>query len=206
MKISTRIIWSGDETVTIHIEDSIRVFIAIEVEDDAIREKFREVQSMLTNTGADLRFVAPENIHLTLKFLGGISTSLVEVICQRLNAIRFTPFQVQLQGLGAFPSLKHINVVWTAVTEGKDKLEEVQNQLETQLADLRVKQEHKGFTPHLTLARIRSGRNREQLSKLLQSHTSYPLGVFTAKAVKLKQSVLSPTGPIYTTLCETKVE
>ena len=157
---------------------------------------------MLTNTGADLKQVKPQNIHLTVRFLGNISPAMVDAIYEEMKQIFFTPFEIELRGLGAFPKLSYPRVVWAGIRKGADKLKDVFEQLEPRLRGLGLKPDTKGFSPHLTIARVRTGRNKAQLIKIVQELEDYEFGVVKAECLRLKKSDLTPKGPIYTTLKE----
>jgi 2'-5' RNA ligase len=180
----------------------IRSFFSFDIEDQNIIRRLAEVQSMLTDTGANLKLVEPQNIHLTVRFLGNISPSMVNVIYEEMKQLSFTPFEIELTGLGAFPKLTYPRVVWTGIRKGTDKLTDVFEQLEPRLRGLGFKPDHRGFSPHLTIARVRSGRNKAQLINIIRELEDYEFGAIKAEYFRLKKSDLIPKGPIYTTLRE----
>ncbi len=181
---------------------TIRAFFSFDIEDQTIVRRLTEAQRTLINTGADLKTVKPQNIHLTIRFLGDISPAIVDAIHEEMKQISFTPFTVELRGLGAFPKLNYPRVVWAGIRKGADELEGVFGQLEPRLRGLGFKPDSKGFSPHLTIARVRTGRNKIQLVKLIQELADYEFGVVKAECLRLKKSDLTPRGPIYSTLRE----
>jgi 2'-5' RNA ligase len=181
---------------------TIRSFFSFDIEDQTIIRRLTEVQGMLTNTGADLKLVKPQNIHLTVRFLGDISPAMVDAIYEEMKQVSFAPFETELRGLGAFPKLTYPRVVWAGIRKGADKLTNVFEQLEPRLRGLGFKPDNKGFSPHLTIARVRTGRNKAQLIKLIQELEDYEFGAVKAERLRLKKSDLTPKGPIYTTLKE----
>jgi 2'-5' RNA ligase len=184
------------------MSDTIRSFFSFDIEDQTIIRRLTEVQSMLTNTGANLKLIKPQNIHLTVRFLGNISQSMVDAIHEEMKQLSFTPFEIELSGLGAFPKLTYPRIVWTRIRKGADKLIDVFEQLEPRLRGLGFKPDRKGFSPHLTIARVRSGRNKAQLINLIQELEDYEFGIIKVEYLRLKKSDLTPKGPIYTTLKE----
>ena len=184
------------------MSDAIRSFLAFDIENDVVLNRLATVQSLLVKTGADLKLVEPQNIHITLRFLGNITPSMAENIFEEMRKIQFMPFNVQIKGLGAFPDLRYSRVVWAGITEGAEQLKNIFNQLEPRLRGLGFTPDPKGFSPHLTIARVRSGRNKQQLAKFIIENGNYDFGAVNAKCLRLKRSDLMPNGPVYSTLKE----
>jgi 2'-5' RNA ligase len=184
------------------MSESIRSFLAFDIEDDAIRNRLAKAQALLVQTGADVKLVETENIHVTMRFLGDINLDTVERIFSEMKTIKFAPFDVHLKGLGVFPSLSYPRVVWAGIGDGADQLRDVFNLLEPKLRGLGFAPDNKGFSPHLTIARVRSGRNKVQLAEFINKNTGFEFGAIKAKCLRLKKSVLSPRGPTYSTLKE----
>ena len=184
------------------VAEGIRSFIAFDIDSESVLKRMTEVQTILTKTGADLKLVEPKNIHMTLRFLGNITPSTVENIFEEMKKVQFTPFDVRLHSVGAFPNPRYPRVVWAGITQGADQLRSIFEQLEPKLLGLGFAPDPKGFSPHLTIARVRSGRNRVELAKCLSENENCEFGVIDAKCLKLKRSDLTPRGPIYSTLKE----
>ncbi len=184
------------------MSERLRSFIAFDIEDKAIIERLTNAQMELVKTGADLKLVKPENIHITIRFLGNISPGMVEKIFEAMKNVEFKPFRVEIRGLGAFPGLRFPRVVWAGIKRGEEKLKGIFEQLEPQLRKLGFQPDPKGFSPHITIARVRTGRNKGELVKKLKELIDLEIGVFTAKCLRLKRSTLTPKGPLYTTLKE----
>ena len=182
--------------------DSIRSFLAFEIESDTVLGRLATAQRLLVQTGADTKLVEPQNIHITVRFLGNITPAMAEKIFEEMKKIQFTPFNVQIKGLGAFPNLHYARVIWAGITDGADQLKRVFSQLEPRLRGLGFTSDSKGFSPHLTIARVRSGRNKAQLAEFITQNANYEFGTINAKCLRLKKSDLTPKGPIYSTLKE----
>ncbi len=181
---------------------TIRSFFAFDIEDQTIIRKLSEVQGMLANTGADLKVVMSQNIHLTIRFLGDIQPSMVDAIYEEMKQLSFSPFRIELEGLGAFPKPNYPRVVWAGIKKGANELKDVFEQLEPRLRGLGFKPDTKGFSPHLTIARVRTGRNKARLAELILELEDYEFGTIKAECLRLKKSDLTPRGPIYTNLRE----
>jgi 2'-5' RNA ligase len=109
---------------------------------------------------------------------------------------------VQIKGLGAFPNPRYPRVVWAGITEGTEHIKSVFSQIEPKLRGLGFTSDNRGFSPHLTIARVRSGRNKQKLAAFLTENANYDFGAIDAKCLRLKKSTLTPKGPIYSTLKE----
>jgi 2'-5' RNA ligase len=105
-----------------------------------------------------------------------------------------------LRGVGVFPSLRRPRVVWAGITEGVEELTAIFRDMEPRLVEMDFKPESRPFSPHITIARVRSGRNRDRLIEEVMALEDTDFGGFEAKHVKLKKSVLTPRGPVYTDL------
>jgi 2'-5' RNA ligase len=184
------------------MSESIRSFLAFDIESEAVRKKLATVQNLLAQTGADLKLVEPQNIHITVRFLGDITPATAEKIFEAMQQVQFTPFNVQIKSLGAFPDLRYPRVVWVGITEGADQLKTVFSQLEPRLRSLGFTPDPKGFSPHLTIARVKTGRNKAQLADFVAKNANYDFGTIKAECLRLKRSDLTPRGPIYSTLKE----
>jgi 2'-5' RNA ligase len=185
-----------------NMAEGIRSFIAFDLENASVLKRIAEAQAILSKTGADLKAVEPQNIHLTVRFLGNISLEMVDKLYEGMKKVQFIPFNVQLRGLGAFPDLRYPRVCWAGITEGADQLRGIFGQLEPNLLGLGFAPDSKGFSPHLTIARVRSSRNKAELAQCLRENASFDFGPIGASCLRLKKSDLTPRGPIYSTLKE----
>ena len=186
------------------MSERIRSFISIDLEDKALVERLGDLQKKLVDSGADLKLVEAENMHFTLRFLGEIASSTVNALIEELKSVKFNSFQLSLQGLGAFPSLDRINVIWIGNTEGREELKQIAEKIEASVRKIGLPPDRKGFSPHLTIARVRSGRNKDKLAEILKATPDYDLGTLNVNSVRLKKSTLTSQGPIYKTIFEVK--
>jgi len=179
----------------------IRSFLAIELP-KPILGKIEEVQGDLRSTHADVRWVSPEKIHLTLKFFGNIEESRIDLIFKSIEEpVRDAlPFSVRVEGVGAFPSLKNPRVVWMGLDDGKERLVSLQKQLEDCLEKIGFEPEDRPFQPHLTLGRMKSTQGKEELVRGMEKYREEEFGAFQVERVVLFKSELRPSGPIYTLL------
>ena len=184
----------------------IRSFLAIELP-KLILKKIEEVQRDLRSTRADVRWVNPEKIHLTLKFFGNIEESRIDPIFKSIEEpIRNTPpYSIEVKGVGAFPQLRNPRVIWIGLVNGKEILTSFQKQIETQLEKIGFQTENRPFHPHLTLGRMKSSRGKEEMVGRMEKHREEEFGDFQVERVILFKSDLKPSGPVYTLLREIKL-
>jgi 2'-5' RNA ligase len=181
-----------------------RAFIAVDiVPNQALATQLKE----LAGLRADLKVVKPGLLHVTLKFLGDTDEDLVDDISMRISdsvkGIR--AFRVQLIGMGAFPSMSNIRVVWVGMKDGA-QLGEIARRLDASIGDLGFERDKKGFVPHLTVARARSSRNMTEVQDILRRDAAADFGVYPVNRVVLKKSILSPQGPAYYVVREIPLE
>ncbi len=184
------------------MSERIRSFIAFDIDDEQIIKRFSEAQQMLVRTGADLKLVKPENIHVTMRFLGNITPPMVDSIYEAMQRVSFSQFEVEIRGLGAFPRLQYARVIWAGIRKGAEQLSNISLQLEPKLRELGFRPDPKGFSPHLTIARVRSGRNKAELIRCVKGSVNYEFGIIKGECLRLKRSILTPKGPFYSTLKE----
>ncbi len=185
--------------------DRLRVFIAVDIEDPLLLSALERVKEALTATGAPMKPVETQNLHITLRFIGEVPRGLVEEIARGvLDSLSFSEFDVVLRGLGAFPSPVRPRVVWVGVSEGSEELTRIHDEVERGLRRLGLPPQREKFVPHVTLARLKGSRNISAVVKLIEEYADYEFGRFRVKSIRLKKSTLTPRGPIYETLWEVR--
>ncbi len=190
------------------MSETIRCFLAFDIENNEVFRKLVSIQKLMIKTGANLKLVKSQNLHFTLRFLGNITIDLINKISKKMEKIDFTPFSIELKGIGVFPNLNYPRVIWVGITAGTKTLNSIFDQIEIQLRQLGLDPDCRGFSPHLTLARVKSIRNIDQLITFVKNHADYNIGTVNLNTIYLKKSELFPTGPIYSTIYEfpSKVE
>ncbi len=182
----------------------MRTFIAIEIP-DSLRQELSQLQQDLRESGADVKWVGPQNLHLTLKFLGDTPEEKIkdikEVLCK--IAGETGGCELNLAGLGVFPKLDFPRVVWVGIEKGKEKLIRLAGIIEERLSKLGFPEEKRTFSAHLTLGRVRSPKNKDRLKKIIEERTNFKAkSLMNVNKLILFRSQLTPQGPIYTKLTE----
>ena len=179
---------------------NIRAFIAIDIDEKNIVNRINQIQQHLWRTQESLKLVKPQNLHLTLKFLGNTQVALLEKVKLTLEEIAFHPFTINIQQIGGFPNSHHPRVIWAGIREEQDQLPKIADQLERKLNSLGFPPETRKFSPHLTIARVKTRRLRNEFITAIRELANIEVGKIFIKCLKLKKSELMAQGPIYTTL------
>jgi 2'-5' RNA ligase len=179
----------------------MRAFIAIELPQD-IKEHLGRIQTKLKTAQADVKWTSPSNIHLTLKFLGEIDERQKDAALRAMRTIAALnkPFTIALGLAGGFPGINSPRVIWIGLELGDQRVKALADGLEKELTASGFPPETRKFSPHITLGRTRSGKNRRQLSEVLEALNSKPAKNAIAVGVKeiaLFKSTLTPRGSIY---------
>jgi 2'-5' RNA ligase len=176
----------------------VRLFVAIAIPDDirdTLAKFLREMQSAVPN----VKFVRPENLHVTLKFLGNTSPEKLEALCNALSTIRSSPISLDLHGLGAFPTERRASVLWAGIMSAPN-LVPLATDVDRAAHSLGFSLETRPFAPHLTLARLNPPGLPPKLAQLAADNARRSFGSFTTSEFHLIESKLKSSGAEYTTL------
>jgi 2'-5' RNA ligase len=182
----------------------MRCFIAIDI-DEEIRNALGDLQQKLRNSvdvkRSDLKWVDPENMHLTLKFLGEIKDEKVAEVCNIVKAVasRHKSFELDIESVGHFGG-RSPKVLWVGTGKGGENLLKLQEDIEESLASAGWPKEAREFAGHLTLCRIRHPAVGMKLAQVSEDYKDFKLGTISAGSVSVYQSELKPSGPVYTVL------
>ena len=174
----------------------VRAFVALEIPGDVVDSLVR-VQKELEGTGADIKLVERENLHLNLKFLGELGPAQVSEAKSRLGRLSLKSTDVTVRGVGAFPTPSRPRVVWAGLSpEDEPLVIPIARGVMGALEGI-GETDDRPFRPHITLARVRSGRNMRELTEVLRQMAGKDFGTVALREIKLKSSTLTPAGPIY---------
>jgi 2'-5' RNA ligase len=178
----------------------IRSFLAIKIP-GSVCEDLGGIQEKLRESNADVKWVKPANIHLTLRFFGDIHPEDIDGIRTVVSnvAIKEKALTLRAEGVGVFPTIRSPRVIWVGLSGEADRLSDIQIRIEGELETIGFKGETRTFSPHLTIGRLKSRANKALIEGLgkLKGYRSEP---FEAREVILFRSDLRPNGPIYTPL------
>ncbi len=181
----------------------MRAFIGIRLPDE-IREALVRLQEELGASGADVKWVAPASLHVTLKFLDEITEAQRQAVEASLRRLAGTEpgFALGVAGVGAFPSMSAPRVVWVGLSEDREAVARIAQAIEREGTTIGLPREERPFSPHLTLGRVRSSRHLAALTQRLSASTWQPPPPWRVSLLTLYHSILGATGPTYTVLGE----
>lgn len=179
-------------------DHQIRTFLAMELPED-VQIFLGGISNDLKKTGADVKWVTPSNIHLTLKFIGDTAPQKIPLIQSHLEKAFLSeqPLELEVQGLGVFPSYRRPRVVWAGVQDKLGILAQAAKKVDRSLVVLGFQPEQRPFKAHLTLGRVRSNHGDQPLADAVRKMESIPGPAFVAHHVTLFKSTLKPSGAEY---------
>jgi len=182
--------------------DRIRAFIALPLE-PVLAAQIEKVQQHLNSPGGAVRWVNPEQLHLTLQFLGNVATDRLEGLTTALHGAcaRTAPFRLALEGAGCFPNTSNPRVVWIGIQGELEPLRKLRERIAQETKNFGDHSEERAFQPHLTIGRVKSsGAEGRKVGQTIACAKVPKLGDWDIQQVLLVQSALSPNGVRYTTL------
>jgi 2'-5' RNA ligase len=177
----------------------MRVFIAVEIPNE-IRKALGDVQRALRPLTSNARWVAPESIHITLKFVGEIPDKRLDDINTALTGLSWKPFTITVRGVGFFPGTRSPRVFWAGMEA--PTMQGLSEQLDTRMERLGFEKEKRAFRPHITLARAKNTRIDASLVSAAAKYEAHDFGSFAVDRVFLFKSTLKPSGAAYEKLKE----
>jgi RNA 2',3'-cyclic 3'-phosphodiesterase len=178
-----------------------RTFIAVEL-NSAVRTKADELVHILRAAEADVKWVETRNLHLTLQFLGEVPEEMIPAICIAVEkgAAQVQPFDLDVDGAGAFPNSNRPRTLWIGAIKGQHQMADLHDNVALELAELGFQDEERKFQTHLTIGRTRSGKNVLALGQLLKQHADFHAGPMRVEKATVFSSNLQHGGPIYEVL------
>lgn len=179
---------------------AVRSFIAVDVDEPDLVAEIVKIQEQIASSSARIKLVERQNLHFTLKFLGDVEESRLDVVKTTMEKVlkEFRPFSMYLRGLGAFPRINRPNVIWVGVEDGREVFVEIAKKLDNALSKHGFRREGRRFEPHLTIARVKGYSG--DLPEVIRRIGDVEVGQLKVDEVRLKKSTLTPKGPIYDTL------
>jgi 2'-5' RNA ligase len=171
-----------------------RLFVSIELP-ESVAKFLAELDPHLRG----VRWLEPQQMHLTLSFLGNVSTEIQEALAKQLAAISWKPFFLPLVGLGTFPTKGWPKIIWIGVGTGHPHLFQLHKRVQEAALTAELEPELRPFHPHITLARCRDV-SAQAIRPFLKAHADFDAGIIHVESFCLNSSELTPTGSVYT--CE----
>jgi RNA 2',3'-cyclic 3'-phosphodiesterase len=192
------------------LQCNMRAFIAIELPQET-KDAIGKLQAVLKQAGADVKWVKPENIHLTLKFLGEVADNkIIEVVNILEESVKGSEgFYIRPCSIGAFPKIPSPKVIWIGIDKGGSQTKLIAQELEERLAQTGIPKEGRPFSSHITIGRTRSFLKCDKLIRELinlEANFEGRLQEFPAAKLTLFKSTLTPQGPVYEAVSSTKLK
>ena len=169
-----------------------RLFVSLELP-RSVTERLAELDPHLRG----VRWLAPEQMHLTLSFLGDVSEEVEEALKKNLNAIEWKAFFLPISGLGTFPGKGRPNIIWVGVGTGHPHLFQLHKRVQEAALHAGLEPELRSFHPHITLARCRDV-SAESVRPFLRTHAAFDAGMIHVESFCLNSSTLTSGGSVYT--------
>ena len=185
------------------MKSTVRTFVAVEAS-PAVRERAARLIEEFAAAGAGVKWVASENLHLTLKFLGDVEQGDIHRVCESVQraAAEVQPFEFEIRGAGAFPNLRRPRTIWLGAGRGEPQMADLAHRVDKALQKLRFPREDRRFQAHLTIGRVRNpGPELAELAELLGAAAHVEAGTMAVDEAGGFSSDPRPTGPIYEPLC-----
>ncbi len=185
----------------------LRTFIAIDP-GKPIRDRLVALQQTLARAAAEVKWVEPENLHVTLLFLGEVDERAVVELCRAVGECTAgqAPFRLGVEHVGCFPNPRRPRVVWVGVGEGTQEVVALHDALELPLLELGCyRREDRSYTPHITLGRVRGDHATGPLADALRRQAAWQAGATDVREVLVLSSELTPQGPVYTVLSRARL-
>jgi len=186
----------------------IRTFIAVDVDDDT-RDRLILLQERLAAHGGDaVKWVEPDNLHVTLLFLGEVEDREVIAVCRTVSRVcaEHDAFTMSVEKVGCFPNARRPRVLWAGVGEGAAELIALHAALEGPLLELGCyRREERQYTPHITLGRVKPDKMSFKLSEAIAKHQAWTAGQTAVREVLVMSSNLTGGGPQYTVMGRAKL-
>jgi 2'-5' RNA ligase len=185
----------------------MRTFIGVAL-NDATRHKLVRLQQQFSQSGSKVKWVEPENLHVTMLFLGEVDAREVLDVCKAVGrvTIKLPAFSMSVAGVGGFPNLRRPRTLWIGIDEGAQELIRLHDDMEGELLKLGCyRREDRQYTPHVTLGRVRGDDLTPELRDALAQHADWRAGTMNVNDVHVLSSELTAEGPVYTVLSREKL-
>lgn len=180
----------------------MRTFIAVPLE-PVLRQRAVKLQEALAPCGGDIKWVEPENLHVTLLFLGEVDVRDTLEVCRTVSSVAapVPPFAIRVAGVGCFPNLRRPRTIWAGIEDGAAELVQIHDAIEKALLSQGgYRREDRSFTPHITLGRVKGEEDSRPLAEALVKYADWNAGSEIVREIHVLSSELTSAGPRYTRL------
>ena len=175
-----------------------RCFIGTDIPDE-IKNNLEELYSDISKIQGRIRLIPLKNLHITLKFLGNTEENLIEKINSEIEDVlrEIKNFEIEIKGVGLFKNIRNPRIIWVGFLDEEKKLSNLSRELNSRMSKFGFEPENRDFKPHITIARIKSIKDIQNLENVLSKYREFSFGKLEVKNITLYQSILEKTGAIY---------
>ena len=179
----------------------IRTFIAVTLSEE-IKKEIKKAQDEMKQLVDGVRWVMPERLHITLKFLGDIQKEQISDISSAISkcCTGKQPFNLSIKGLGVFPNINKARIIWAGIDEGFEPLSQLACLMDEEFSKMGFENEQKPFKAHITLGRVKDFAKLDKFASGIKAYNEFVFGSETVKSITVMQSELHREGPVYTPL------
>ena len=178
----------------------MRAFLSLDLENIEIKKEIEKIQYELSKIKTKIKLVETSNLHFTLKFFPHIEFEDINKIIRIVDNLHLEEIEIKYNKIGVFPNYNKISVIWIGIDqESTNQISNIYNLINNKLKDSDIQKDQR-FVPHLTIARVKNCEDKKYIQKVIEKYKNIIFGQEKINKIKLKKSILTPNGPIYSNL------
>lgn len=178
----------------------MRAFLSLDLENIEVKKEIEKIQYELSKIKAKIKLVETSNLHFTLKFFPHIEFEDINKIIRIVDNLHLEEIEIKYNKIGVFPNYNKISVIWIGIDqESTNQISNIYNLINNKLKDSDIQKDQR-FVPHLTIARVKNCEDKKYIQKVIEKYKNIIFGQEKINKIKLKKSILTSNGPIYSNL------
>ena len=178
----------------------MRAFLSLDLENIEIKKEIEKIQYELSKIKTKIKLVETSNLHFTLKFFPHIEFEDINKIIRIVDNLHLEEIEIKYNKIGVFPNYNKISVIWIGIDqESTNQISNIYNLINNKLKDSDIQKDQR-FVPHLTIARVKNCEDKKYIQKVIEKYKNIIFGQEKINKIKLKKSILTSNGPIYSNL------
>ena len=178
----------------------MRAFLSLDLENIEVKKEIEKIQYELSKIKAKIKLVETSNLHFTLKFFPHIEFEDINKIIRIVENLHLEEIEIKYNKIGVFPNYNKISVIWIGIDqESTNQISNIYNLINNKLKDSDIQKDQR-FVPHLTIARVKKCEDNKYIQEVIEKYKNIIFGQEKINKIKLKKSILTSNGPIYSNL------